>query len=389
MIMEISSNLLMLYTTTCTTTLYNTLHNIYEYYTGLPIVIDAQDNDVYIAWIEIIQNKTGLKMSSIYFTRSNNNGTSFDPIKRIGNVSGEITNLEMKSFKNNLYIIWNANIESKPHSSFPLYFDLSIKMSSDYGQSFLDKKSIIKSNSFPLGSKLFVQQYDFTILTIYGNDILMSKNSGSVQYPFDTSLFTNATDIEFLGYGNGLNILGLNPEGKVYAISANNTGIRLNIFSPSYTPNKKTQDLGSTCPTVKSPSSYDFEILSPLSQSFRCGIKLFANNLLKTFEPKIQENIINPLEHINSNNSKISNLSSDIRTDLKRFPQLFDCILSKQYALFFTLDGRSELQGMLTNQSNQFWNQYKAKIDNETQQLISKINNLNNETDSYQIKKHN
>jgi hypothetical protein len=294
----------------------------------------------------------------------------------------------MKSFENNVYIIWDATTESKPrlpepHMSLPSHFDLSIKKSLDHGQNFFDKKSIVKSKTFPLESKLFVQSYYITILSIHGNDLLESTTYQYGHAPFKTSRLNNATDIEFVQkYGNGLNSIGLNSKGDIYAISANNKGIRLNIFSPTAVLNQKTQDVAfQTCPTLSNESP------SLLSRYFECKVKIIASNLLETLEPKIQKNIIIPLEDINDDNSKIDTLLSDLSYDIKRFPQLFDPVLSKKYPLLYTLDGRLELQGLLKNQSDQFWKQYASKIDNETQRLISKISNLNNETKQLSNKK--
>jgi len=286
-------------------TIYNdTVTNTKEHDNSISdFAVNAEDSNVYIVWSKAGQNMTGSVTSSIFFKRSYNNGNSFNPVKRIENVSETITNLEVKSFQNNVYILsdaaaWNATSVGKPSSPIPLHFDVSVKISFDHGQSFVDKNSIIKSNSFPVGSQLFVQPYEVTVFSLRGNDILKSDSGASGHDPFYTATFTNATDIGFIaGYENGLDSIGSNSDGKVYGISGNTTGVRLNIFSPIYGLNHVYYNL---CPRVSENGALTF------TEYFQCNVKAYADNLMKTFEPEIQKNIINPLERINSNNSKIS-----------------------------------------------------------------------------------
>ena len=350
--------------------------------------VDAQDNNVYIAWNKKSENNTGSKISSIYFKRSEDNGTSFDSVRKIENVSGEILNLQLKKLKNNIYVMWNTVVESEP-GGIPLNFDASIKMSFDNGKNFTDKKSI-KSKSYPLGSKLFVEPYDVTILSNRENDTLMSRSSASGHTPFNTIVFTNATDVRFYSSNDGnpgLNNIGLNSDGRVYAISGNHSGTRLNIFSRTYDLNKETDNLAfaeRTCPKSDGLSS---ESITTLFQNYKCNVKAVASTLLRNFEPRIQKSIIKPLENINSKNSNVSTLSSDIHSDITKLPHIFDNILSKNYQLIHTIDGRTELATKLLNQKDQFWKRYENKINNLTQQLVSNVNNSKNQIDQLSNKK--
>jgi hypothetical protein len=158
-------------------------------------VVNAEDSNAYIVWSKTGQNKTGSVTSSIFFKRSNNNGNSFDSVNRIENVSETITNLEMKSFENNVYIssdstAWNSTAVNSPASPIPLHYDVSMKISFDHGHSFIDKNSIIKSNSYPIVSQLFVEPYEVNALSIRGNDILRSESGASGHDPFYTTIFT-------------------------------------------------------------------------------------------------------------------------------------------------------------------------------------------------------
>jgi hypothetical protein len=98
--------------------------------------IAAYDNNVYAIWADDTSGKR-----EVFFTRSEDNGTSFDKIKNVSNNTSDSFNQEIAVFGDNVYVVWldqgegaNTNILLRASADGGATFGRTVNISSNANQ---------------------------------------------------------------------------------------------------------------------------------------------------------------------------------------------------------------------------------------------------------------
>ena len=187
-------------------------------FSGFP-QIDTSGNNVYVVWHDASKG--------INFARSTDNGASFETVKNLGNNTGFSGFPQIDTSGNNVYVVWTNNYQGK-------YGQTYFTRSTDNGASF-DTPFAIKVKDDEVGSMVFSPQ----ISADPSNDsVYLVWHSGRVvEHSYDKALisdvyFTRSTD-NGASFGETTNLsnysgwsvdpqIAVSQDNNVYVIWTNN-----------------------------------------------------------------------------------------------------------------------------------------------------------------------
>ena len=109
--------------------------------------IAVSQNNVYVVWTNNAQEKYG----QIFFTKSSDNGATFDSMINLSNKSGWSTNPQIAVSQNNVYVVWTNNAQEK-------YGQIFFTKSSDNGATFDSMINLSNKSGWSTNPQIAVSQ---------------------------------------------------------------------------------------------------------------------------------------------------------------------------------------------------------------------------------------
>jgi glycine cleavage system H lipoate-binding protein len=125
-----------------------------------PQIAVSQDNNVYVVWTNNAQEKYG----QVFFTRSTDNGATFDSTVNLSNKSGWSINPQIAvSQDNNVYVVWTDNAQEK-------YGQVFFTRSTDNGATFYSTVNLSNKSGWSINPQIAVSQ-DNNVYVVWTNNV--------------------------------------------------------------------------------------------------------------------------------------------------------------------------------------------------------------------------
>ncbi|HEY7757250.1 MAG TPA: sialidase family protein, partial [Nitrososphaeraceae archaeon] len=130
------------------------------------IAVDLSNNNVYLVWHsgrEVHHADVKALISDVYFTRSTDNGASFDETVNLSNYSGWSVDPQIAvSQDNNVYVVWTNNFQEK-------YGQIYFTRSTDNGASFDETVNLSNYSGWSVDPQIAVSQ-DNNVYVVWTNN---------------------------------------------------------------------------------------------------------------------------------------------------------------------------------------------------------------------------
>jgi hypothetical protein len=187
-----------------------------------PQITVSKNNTVYVVWTNNAQQKYG----QIFFTRSKDNGASFDKTINLSNYSGWSTNPQITVSKNNtVYVVWTNNATGNEEIVFKTYGITNNSNPTDhisqlYANKTIDNRFLKTLNIAFVDNTFTFAAYDSSFYLFYGINKSASDLSNFTRYtdllsakiPQNPALLRESNDIM-------LHLKWLLPESNIHFIT--------------------------------------------------------------------------------------------------------------------------------------------------------------------------
>ena len=237
---------------------------------GYPQIFAYGDN-VYIAWINNFQQEYG----QVYFTRSTDNGTSFENPYIVHEATNDGLNSTLFQPKisadrtsNNIYLVWHSGRVVEHARVKTLIGDVFFTRSTNNGASFGDIVNLSNYSGLAVDPQIAVSQNN-NVYVVWTNNF--QEKYGQTYLRTSTNNSASFGDIINLSNYSGLAVdpqIAVSQNNNVYVVWTNNTTGNEDILFSRYVDNDKicnSSDFVNQSPSTDSYGGFNFNTTRPLN----------------------------------------------------------------------------------------------------------------------------
>ena len=173
--------------------------------------IAVSQNNVYVVWTNNAQEKYG----QIFFTKSSDNGATFDSMINLSNKSGWSTNPQIAVSQNNVYVVWTNNAQEK-------YGQIFFTKSSDNGATFDSMINLSNKSGWSTNPQIAVSEDN--VYVVWTNNA-----TGNEETILKSNMISGGCS---WNHGNSFNTMN---EGDSNSTSTDERSLKMAFIDPTFT----------------------------------------------------------------------------------------------------------------------------------------------------------